>query len=109
MNTLFEDNKEKIIALCKSHFVKELSTFGSINTDKFNSESDIDFLYIIDIEKFDNWATGNYDYTDNLLSLESKLHKLFNRKIDLVPANTINKNKYMRRSIEQLKKIVYAA
>ena len=109
MNSLFEANKEKIIAICKTHFVKELATFGSINTDKFNSESDIDFLYIIDIEKFNNWATGSYDYTDNLLSLESKLNKLFDRKIDLVPANTIDKNKYMRLSVEQSKKVVYAA
>jgi uncharacterized protein len=109
MNPLFEVNKEKIIALCKTHFVKELATFGSINTDKFNNESDIDFLYIIDIEKFNNWATGNYDYTDNLLSLESKLNKLFDRKIDLVPADVINQNKYMRKSVEQSKKIVYAA
>lgn len=109
MNTLFEDNKEKIIALCKSHFVKELSTFGSINTDKFNSESDIDFLYIIDIEKFDNWATGSYDYTDNLLSLESSLRNLLNRKIDLMPAGVINHNKYMKKTIEQSKKLIYAA
>jgi predicted nucleotidyltransferase len=109
MQTLIEKNKDKIIDLCKKHYVKELFVFGSVVTEKFNNESDVDFLYLIDTEKFKDWATGNYDYTDNLLSLENQLRLLLQRNVDLVPKDILMHNKYMKKSIEQTKSLIYAA
>ncbi|MFN8842168.1 MAG: nucleotidyltransferase family protein, partial [Chryseotalea sp.] len=41
---LIEKHKKQIEELCKTHNVKKLYTFGSVNTDKFTLESDIDLL-----------------------------------------------------------------
>lgn len=108
MHPLLEENKQALLHICKKHFVKRLYVFGSITTDKFTRDSDIDFLYEIDTKRFKNWASGDYDYTDNLLSFETELSKLFKRKIDLIPNISIQ-NRFMKQSIEASKQAVYAA
>ena len=47
MNLLDNHNKD-ISILCKAHKVKSLYAFGSVLTDKFNNESDVDL--IVDFE-----------------------------------------------------------
>ncbi len=65
---LIELNLQRIIELCRRHKVKTLAVFGSILTDRFNDNSDIDLLVDfepIDHEKFD--YVGNYfDFRDAL-------------------------------------------
>jgi predicted nucleotidyltransferase len=107
MHHIIENNKEKINEICKRHYVKNLYVFGSIN-ENFTERSDIDFLYAIDLEKFKDWATGNYDYVENIISLEMELKKLFHRNIDLIPDLEI-RNKYLKQSIEETKQLIYAA
>ena len=85
-----------------------LYVFGSVVTSNFSENSDIDFLYKIDIDNFPGWDTGEYDYTDNLLSFEKELSNLLGRKIDLVPDIHIP-NKYFRMSIDKSKQMIYAA
>lgn len=41
---LIERNMQTIIALCQMYKVNKLFVFGSILTERFNKESDIDFL-----------------------------------------------------------------
>lgn len=108
MHSLIEDNKELINKLCKQHYIKSLYVFGSITTDRFNMDSDIDFLYTIDIDRFPDWITGAYDYTDNLLHFEKELKNLFKRNIDLIPDLPMQ-NKYFKGMVEQTRKMVYAA
>lgn len=108
MHPLIEKNKQRLSEICKKHYVKTLYVFGSITKENFNEESDIDFLYEIDIDRFKDWATAAYDYTDNILSFESQLNKLFNRPVDLVPDIYIQ-NRFLKKSIEDSKQIVYAA
>jgi uncharacterized protein len=43
MNYLMQHNDD-IVRLCKQHKVKTLYAFGSVLTDTFNNESDIDFV-----------------------------------------------------------------
>ena len=107
MHPVIENNKEKIITLCKNHFVKSLYVFGRVTGNNFNRNSDLDFLYEIDIESFIGWDTGKFDYADNLISLEEGVQTLFQRKIDLVP-DTIITNQYLKKSIEKSKQLVYA-
>lgn len=45
---LIERNMAEIIALCEKHKVAQLYVFGSILTDRFNQDSDIDFTVIFD-------------------------------------------------------------
>ncbi|WP_305482027.1 nucleotidyltransferase family protein, partial [Paramuribaculum intestinale] len=41
---LIELNLQRILDLCRKHKVKTLSVFGSILTDRFNDQSDVDLL-----------------------------------------------------------------
>ncbi|MBU0763422.1 MAG: nucleotidyltransferase domain-containing protein [Bacteroidetes bacterium] len=41
---LITNNLDQIIALCKKHRVKSLYIFGSILSERFNDQSDIDFV-----------------------------------------------------------------
>ena len=41
---LIELNMDRIIELCKKYKVKYLYAFGSILTNRFNDESDVDLL-----------------------------------------------------------------
>ena len=108
MIDLLNEKANAIKELCQKHFIKELHVFGSAASGKFNDQSDIDFLYKIDLERFKGWDTGKYDYTDNLMSFENSLTDLLLKKIDLVPAGSFIQNKYLKSSIEKTKKMLYA-
>ena len=41
---LIENHNKDIQNLCKTHIVKFLYAFGSVLTDKFNAESDVDLI-----------------------------------------------------------------
>ena len=42
--SIIESNIESICQLCKKHHVDSMSVFGSVLTDRFDANSDIDFL-----------------------------------------------------------------
>ena len=98
MNTI-DRNIGQIIRLCKRHKVRELYLFGSVLTDKFNDESDIDFLVefsIVDIK----------EYFNNYMDFKEKLAVLLNRPIDLVENQAV-RNPIFRRVIDRDKKLIY--
>ena len=98
---LIEADLKYIKQICKLHNVEKLFTFGSINTDEFNSKSDIDLLI--------KFAPINlYDYFDNYIELKTKLENKFNRKIDLIEEQTL-KNPYLIESINNNKKLIWTA
>jgi predicted nucleotidyltransferase len=76
-----------------------LYAFGSILTDEFNSESDVDF--IVDFQKLDV-----LDYGDNYYNLKFALENILKRSIDLLEEKAI-KNPYFRKSVNQNKKLIY--
>jgi predicted nucleotidyltransferase len=89
----------EIVKLCKTHKVKSLYAFGSVLTDKFNHESDIDL--IVD---FANIALE--DYADNYFDFKFSLQDILKRPIDLLEEKAI-KNPYFKQSINQQKQLVY--
>ena len=95
----------KIIELKKlCHFfqVKKLYAFGSVVSEKFTDDSDIDFLISFE----DNISIEKY--TENYFSFHYKLRELFNRKIDLLTEKSL-KNPYLIESIEKSKQLIYEA
>ena len=96
---LIKQHKNKLIALCKKYKVIELYVFGSVLTDKFNKQSDIDFLV-----KFGDVEL--YDYFDNYMEFKESLENLFKRKVDLLEVQTL-KNPILRRSIDRNKVKIY--
>jgi predicted nucleotidyltransferase len=85
--------------LCDSHKVRSLFAFGSVTTERFNANSDIDL--IVDIADDDPLS-----YSDKYFDLKSRLEELFKRKIDLLEHKTII-NPYLKARIDQTKVLVY--
>jgi len=96
---IIEQNIDKVRKLCEQHYVSQLSVFGSILTDEFDKNSDIDLL--VDFSNIDL-----QNYADNYFSLKQSLEKIFSRQVDLLENKAIN-NPYLRRSIDSSKRILY--
>lgn len=86
-------------SLCKKNKVKSLYVFGSVLTDSFNDQSDIDL--VVDIE-----ANDPLEYAENYFNLKFSLQDLLNRQIDLLENKAI-KNPYIRQNIENSKRLIY--
>lgn len=89
-----------IIKLCEAHKVKSLYAFGSVLSDKFNAESDIDL--IVDFVNMDV-----ADYADNYFDFKFSLQDALKRPIDLLEEKAI-KNPYFRQSVNSQRQLVYA-
>ena len=96
---LIERFHKDILILCKTHKVKSLHAFGSVLTDEFNDESDIDL--IVDFEPIDV-----LEYGDNYYDLKFSLENILKRNVDLLEEKAI-KNPYFRKTINQNKQLIY--
>ena len=103
MISLIEDNYEMLKELCAKYKVRRLELFGSALTDKdFDIErSDLDFLV-----EFEPLKQG--EYADAYFGLLEEVESLFNKHVDLVMPGAI-KNSYFLESINQSRKVLYAA
>lgn len=98
MNT-FQEHSEEINSLCAHHKVKDLYVFGSVLTDKFRSDSDIDL--VVDFLQLDL-----LDYADNYFDFKFALEKILNRKIDLLEERAI-KNPFFKKAIQENRQLIY--
>lgn len=101
IHKIIEDNLATLKKLCEKYDIKTMHIFGSVCTNNFNSKSDIDILI-----SFKDISTEKY--TDNYFKLYDELKDLFNCKIDLITENSLS-NPYFIESIEETKKLLYAA
>jgi predicted nucleotidyltransferase len=92
--------KNEINSLCLQNKVKSLYVFGSVLTDRFNEQSDIDLIVDID-------SNDPFDYADSYFNLKFALQDLFHRPIDLLENKAI-KNLYVRQNIDHSKSLIYA-
>ena len=90
---------KEIVQLCEDHRVKTLYAFGSVFTDHFNSESDIDLVV-------DFLHMAPEEYADNYFNLKFSLRDIFKRPIDLLEEKAI-KNPYFIRTIHKQRSLVY--
>jgi uncharacterized protein len=88
-----------IIRICKTHKVKSLYAFGSVLTDNFMTDSDIDL--IVDFENIDV-----IDYPDNYFDFKFSLQNILKRPIDLLEEQAI-KNPYFRKNVNQQRQLIY--
>ena len=99
MMNLVEKNIDRVRALCKKHRVGKLFVIGSVLTDRFQNNSDIDF--VVDFKGIEL-----YDYADNYFDLKFSLEKLFKREVDLLEDKAIS-NPYLRQSLDLSKQLIY--
>lgn len=93
----------KIEAFCKKWQIVEFSLFGSVLTDEFRPDSDVDVMV-----KFAPEArVGLF----KLMDIEEELEEIVGRKIDLLtrPSVEQSENYLMRRSILSGTRTFYAA
>ena len=96
---LIENNIQKIIDLCKKHKVHKLFVFGSILTNRFNKENDVDFIV-----NFDKAQVT--DYFSNFFDLKYALQDVLGREVDLLEEHAIC-NHYLKENIERTKALIY--
>jgi uncharacterized protein len=94
-----ETYKDQIQKLCKSYKVKTLYSFGSVNTNRFSAESDVDLMVEFD-------TNDPIEYTDNYFDLKFELERILNRSIDLLENKAI-KNPFLRERIDKSKVLIY--
>ena len=97
---MYIDNYTNILnQLCLDNKVKSLYAFGSVLTNRFGNESDIDLIVDID-------STNPLEYADNYFNLKFALQDLFNRQVDLLESKAI-KNNFLRQEIDSTKQLIY--
>jgi predicted nucleotidyltransferase len=96
---ILKENINQIQSLCKQYHVIRLFVFGSILTNRFNQNSDIDFLV-----DFDN--VDLFEYADNYFDFKYSLQDLFQKDIDLIESKAIT-NPYFKKNIENSKQLIY--
>lgn len=92
--------QETIETFCRKWKVSELSLFGSVLSEEFRPDSDIDVL--VSFLTGADW--GLFDFVDMVDELEA----IFGRKVDMVEKEAL-RNPFRRKRILSSKEIVYAA
>ena len=94
-------HKSEIDLLCKSLQIKTLFAFGSVNSDRFGPESDVDL--IVDLGEKTEAA-----YADSYFELAEGLEKILGRSVDLLTVRSL-KNPWFIKKVEASKSLLYAA
>lgn len=97
--SIISSNINSIKALCRKYNVKSMSVFGSVLTDRFNADSDVDILVSFD-------KSSILDYFTNFFDLKYALQDLFGRDVDLVEEETV-KNVYFKNSVDSANVVIY--
>jgi predicted nucleotidyltransferase len=98
MNVL-NQHIDQIKRICELNKVSSLFAFGSVTTDKFKPDSDIDLIVEID----DN---DPISYSDKYFNLKFELEEILKRQIDLLEQKAI-RNRFLKGEIDRTKVLIY--
>lgn len=99
MNSIISLHIDQIKRLCELNKVRTLFAFGSVTTEKFRADSDIDL--VVDIDENDPIS-----YSDKYFNLKFQLEEILKRQIDLLEQKAI-RNRYLKSEIERTKVQIY--
>lgn len=99
--SLIDQYKSELTKACATYQVKELYAFGSVLTDRFGEQSDVDLAVDFNRTSFE----GSFD---QFLNFKTELETIFHRPVDLIPFRRI-RNRFFRETLEQTKQCIYAA
>lgn len=97
--TILDRHIDDINRLCSTHNVKQLYAFGSVLTNKFTNDSDIDL--IVDFEPIDL-----SQYADNYYDFKFSLENILQKPVDLLEEKAI-KNPYFRQVVDKQRQLIY--
>jgi predicted nucleotidyltransferase len=90
--------KDEVAAFCRRHHIRKLSFFGSVLTEDFTPESDVDVLVEFEPERTPGML--------RMAGLELELSELLGRKVDLRTAAELSR--YFREEVVDSGEIEYA-
>jgi len=90
---------EGIRSLCAAHKVRKLYAFGSVLTERFGNNSDVDL--VVEFEPI-----PINDYADNYFDFKFSLQDILKRQVDLLEESAIS-NPLFRNAISESKQLVY--
>ena len=99
MNIILSKHIDQIKRLCEQNKVRALFAFGSVTTENFRADSDIDL--VVDIDDDDPIS-----YSNKYFVLKFKLEEMLKRQIDLLEQKAI-RNRYLKGEIERTKVQLY--
>ena len=101
-----ELDRELIAAFCRKWRIKELALFGSVLTDNFREDSDIDFLVTFEDPPPD-WGSWGSRWTE----MKEELQSIVGREVDVVQKRLVeqSKNYIRRRHILNNQQTIYVA
>ena len=93
-------NKQAVAGFCKKWKIAEMALFGSVLSDDFNPDSDIDVLVTFNPEA--QWSLWDFP------QMQDELKAIFGREVDIVEKDAL-KNPFRRHAILATKQVVYVA
>ena len=91
--------KDKLAEFCRNRQVSELALFGSVLSNDFGPESDVDVLV--------TFAPDAHPSLFDLVEMREDLKDIFGREVDLVEKAGL-RNPFRRRAILETAEVVYA-
>jgi len=92
-------DQERIAEFCRRHYIRKLALFGSVLTDRFTAESDVDVL----VEFEEDHVPGLFGF----VRMEAELSAITGRKVDLRTAEDLSR--YFRDQVVARAEPIYAA
>ncbi|HOE65199.1 MAG TPA: nucleotidyltransferase domain-containing protein [Candidatus Hydrogenedentes bacterium] len=99
MNLPIKIDKQQIAAFCQKHYIIKLALFGSVLTDRFGPDSDVDVLFEYDP-----------DHVPSLFAvarMERELSEILGRKADM--RTSLDLSRYFREEVVQHAVVQYVA
>ena len=97
---MYLDNyRNSLPSLCRKHRVDALYAFGSVLTDRFGPDSDIDLIVA-----FEDMPVE--EYADNYFDFKFSLQGVLKRPIDLLEQQAI-RNPYFLQTVNRTKQLIY--
>ena len=93
-------DKAYIATFCQEHHLIKLAFFGSVLTDRFGSDSDVDVLVTFAADA--RWSL--MDWAD----MVDELEEIFARRVDLVEQQGL-RNPFRRKAILDSAEVIHAA
>jgi hypothetical protein len=93
-------DRQKIAEFCRKRKIKEFALFGSVLTDAYRPDSDVDVLVVFQ----DDAGWSLFDIVDMIAELKG----IFGREVDLVEKRAL-RNPFRRHHILNNHEVIYAS